>query len=140
MLVNSQGQRLSFTLSSGYQSMQDVLTILREEALKAGLEFRIEVLDGTASWKKVQEKQHDIHFSAFGAFLEMYPRYWEHYHSDNAYDQAFLEDGSVNPERQVKTQTNNLETFAIPGNGRDDRALPRLRGQAGDDRSGSSHV
>ena len=113
VLVNSEGQRLSFTLSSGYQSMQDVLTILREEALKAGLEFRIEVLDSTASWKKVQEKQHDIHFSGFGAFLEMYPRYWEHYHSDNAYDQAFLEDGSVNPERQIKTQTNNLETFAI---------------------------
>jgi microcin C transport system substrate-binding protein len=113
VLVNSEGQRLSFTLSSGYQSMQDVLTILREEALKAGLEFRIEVLDSTASWKKVQEKQHDVHFSGFGAFLEMYPRYWEHYHSDNAYDQAFLEDGSVNPERQIKTQTNNLETFAI---------------------------
>jgi microcin C transport system substrate-binding protein len=113
VLVNAAGQRLSFTLSSGYQSMKDVLTILREEALKAGLEFRIEVLDGTAAWKKVQEKQHDIHFSAFGVFLEMYPRYWEHYHSANAYDQAFLEDGSVNPERQVKTQTNNLETFAI---------------------------
>lgn len=113
ILVNDAGQRLSFTLSSGYQSLKDILTILKEEAAKAGLEFRIEVLDGTASWKKVQEKQHDIHFAAFGVFLEMYPRYWEHYHSDNAYDQAFLEDGSVNPDRKIKTQTNNLESFAI---------------------------
>jgi microcin C transport system substrate-binding protein len=114
ILVNAEGQRLSFTLSSGYQSMKDILTILKEEAAKAGLEFRIELLDSTASWKKVQEKQHDIHFSAFGVFLEMYPRFWEHYHSDNAYDDAFLEDGSVNPDRKIKTQTNNLETYADP--------------------------
>jgi microcin C transport system substrate-binding protein len=112
ILVNEAGERLAFTLSTGYQSLKDVLTILKEEAAKAGLEYRIEVLDGTAGWKKVQEKQHDIHFAAFGVILEMYPRYWEHYHSVNAYDQAFLEDGSVNPQRQVKTQTNNLETFA----------------------------
>jgi len=113
ILVNDAGQRLAFTLSSGYQSMKDVLTILKESAAKAGLDLRIEILDGTAGWKKVQEKQHDIHFSAFGVFLEMYPRYWEHYHSDNAYDQAFLADGSVNPQRQIKTQTNNLESMAV---------------------------
>ena len=43
----------------------------------------------------------------------MYPRFWETYHSDNAYDDAFLEDGSVNPGRQLKTQTNNLEALSI---------------------------
>ncbi len=114
ILVNDAGERLSFTLSSGYQTMKDILTILKEEAAKAGLDLRVELLDSTASWKKVQEKQHDIHFSAFGVFLEMYPRFWEHYHSSNAYDDAFLEDGSVNPERKVKVQTNNLEIFADP--------------------------
>ena len=113
ILLNGAGEKLAFTLSTGYQSLKDVMTILKEEAAKAGLEFRIEVLDGTAGWKKVQEKQHDIHFSAFGVILEMYPRFWEHYHSDNAYDRAFLDDGSVNPERQLKTQTNNLEAFAV---------------------------
>jgi microcin C transport system substrate-binding protein len=113
IFVNENGQKLAFTLSSGYENMKDVLTILKEEASKAGLEFRIEVLDGTSGWKKVQEKKHDIHFSAFGVGLEMYPRFWETYHSDNAYDDAFLEDGSVNPERQLKTQTNNLEALAI---------------------------
>ncbi len=114
ILVNDAGQRLAFTVSTGYTTMKDVLTILKEQAAKAGLEFRVEVLDGTAGWKKVQEKQHDIHLAGFGVFLEMYPRFWEHYHSDNAYDKAFLEDGSVNPERKIKTQTNNLETFAMP--------------------------
>jgi microcin C transport system substrate-binding protein len=62
----------------------------------------------------VQEKKHDIQYTGFGGFLEMYPRYWEHYHSDNAYDEAFLADGSVNPDRKIKTQTNNLEELAIP--------------------------
>ncbi|MCB1647379.1 MAG: ABC transporter substrate-binding protein [Pseudomonadales bacterium] len=113
VLVNADGQRLSFTLSTGYEALKDVLTILKEEAIKAGLELRLEVLDGTTGWKKVQEKQHDIHFSAFNVSLEMYPRFWETYHSDNAYDDAFLEDGSVNPDRKVKTQTNNLEELAI---------------------------
>ena len=113
ILVNAEGQRLAFTVSTGYQTMKDVLTILKEAAAKAGLEFRVEVLDGTAGWKKVQEKQHDIHLAGFGVFLEMYPRFWEHFHSDNAYDDAFLDDGSINPERKIKTQTNNLETFAV---------------------------
>ena len=112
ILINDKNQRLTFTLSTGYEALKDILPILKEEAAKAGVEFRIEVLDGTAAWKKVQEKKHDIHFSAFGVGLEMYPRYWETYHSVNAYDQAFLEDGSVNPDRKVKTQSNNLEIVA----------------------------
>ena len=113
ILVDNAGRRLSFTLSTGYEALKDVLTILKEEAIRAGLEFRIEVLDGTAGWKKVQEKKHDIFFSAFGVALELYPRFWETYHSVNAYDQAFLADGSVNPARQPKTQTNNLEVLAL---------------------------
>ena len=112
ILRNAQGQRLAFTLTTGYERMRDVLTILREEAAKAGLEFRIEVLDSTAAFLKVQEKQHDISFTAFNVGPEMYPRFWDWFHSDNAYDQAFLEDGSVNPDRQLKVQTNNLEALA----------------------------
>jgi len=113
ILVNDKGDRLTFQLTTGYEALKDILTILREEALKAGVEFRIEVLDGTASWKKVQEKQHDIQFSAFNVSPEMFPRYWETNHSANAYDNAFLADGSVNPDRKLKTQTNNLESMAI---------------------------
>ncbi len=114
ILVNENGERLSLNFSTGYEAYKEVLTILKEEALKAGLELRVEVLDSTSGWKKVQEKKHDIHFVAFAVSLEMYPRFWETYHSDNAYDVPYLEDGSVNPDRKVKTQTNNLEVMAIP--------------------------
>ena len=115
ILVNAEGQRLSFTLSTGYRTFQDMLTILKEEAAKAGLEFRLEVLDNTAGWKKVQEKKHDISFSALNVSPEMYPRYWETYHADNAYDVPWLPDGiTPNPNREIKTQTNNLQSVAIP--------------------------
>ena len=114
ILERADGTRLAFTVSSGYEALKDVLTILKEEAAKAGIEFRVEVLDATAGWKKVQEKQHDIHFSAFGYALELYPRFWETFHSDNAYDKAFLDTGAINPDRKPKPQTNNLETLAIP--------------------------
>jgi len=112
ILVNEQGQRLAFTVTTGYESLRDILTILREEAAKAGVEYRIEVLDQTAAWQKVQEKQHDIAFVALGVGVEMSPRFWDTMHSDNAYDDAFLADGSVNPDRQVKVQTNNMEVLA----------------------------
>jgi microcin C transport system substrate-binding protein len=115
ILVNEDGQRLSFTLSTGYRTYQDMLTIVKEEAAKAGLEFRLEVLDGTAGWKKAQEKKHDITFSALNVSPEMYPRYWETYHADNAYDVPWMEDGvTPNPSRKIKTQTNNLQSIAIP--------------------------
>lgn len=114
ILVNDQGQRLSIQLTTGYEHYKDLLTILQEEAIKAGLDLRIEILDRTASWKKAQEKKHEIMFAAFNVGPEMFPRYWETYHSKNAYDKAFLDDGSVNPERQPKVQTNNLQTIAYP--------------------------
>jgi microcin C transport system substrate-binding protein len=112
ILVNDRGQRLSFTLTTGYENFRDILTILREEAQKAGLEFRLEILDHTAAFKKSQEKQHDLMFTGFNVSPEMYPRYWEYFHSNNAYDRPFLEDGSVNPERRIKVQTNNLFSLA----------------------------
>lgn len=114
ILVNDRGERLSFVLSTGSEALAGVLTILREEARKAGLEFRIEVLDASTNWKKVQEKNHDITFSAFGVSVELFPRYWETYHSSNAFDVPFLADGvTPNPERRVREQTNNLQSIAI---------------------------
>ena len=111
ILRNAAGERLSFGLSTPYSNLKDILTILKEEALKAGLEFRIEVLDMTAGFKKANEKKHDIQLTGLNVG-DRYPRYWETYHSDNAYDKAFLEDGSVNPDRKIKVQTNNIESLA----------------------------
>ncbi len=115
ILRNARGERLSVTLTTGYEALAPLLTILQQEARKAGLDFQVEVLDSSAAWKKIQEKNHDIAFSAFGVGVELYPRYWETYHSINAYDQPYLADGRTpNPERKPKVQTNNLQSLAIP--------------------------
>jgi len=112
ILVNEQGERLAFTLTTHYDRFADVFTILKEEAVKAGLEIRIELTDGASGFRKSQEKQHEMYFVSFNARPGMYPDYWQYFHSDNAYDDAFLDDGGVNPERKVKPQTNNLQGVA----------------------------
>ncbi|MGA3008456.1 MAG: ABC transporter substrate-binding protein, partial [Opitutaceae bacterium] len=96
ILVNEKGERLSFKVTTGYDYMRDVLTILRQEAAKAGLELDIEILDGTTAVKKIEEKHHQIAFIAFNTGVEKYPRFWETYHSSNA----------------NKPQTNNLTNTA----------------------------
>ena len=113
ILLNAQGNRLAFTLSTHYTRYTDVFTILKEEAAKAGLELRIEMMDSAAGSRKSSEKQHDIYFMSYSPALTLMPALWEFYHSANAYDKAFLEDGSVNPERKLKVQTNNLESIAV---------------------------
>lgn len=114
ILRNAAGQKLTFQLTSGYESMKDILTILKEEGLKAGVEFRLEVLDNSAAWKKVREKKHEIQFTAFSPFNEPFPRFWEFFHGENAFDVPYLEDGTPNPERAVKVQTSNYFGFADP--------------------------
>ena len=104
ILVNEAGAKLSVSLTTGYTTLKDALTIIKEEAAKAGLEFRLQIMDNTAGFKLAMEKQHEIHFMAWGYGAEMYPRYWETFHSVNAY----------NPDGSIKTQTNNLNSMNIP--------------------------
>lgn len=110
---SSRTQVLEFTLSTGYSTLRPEFLVLQQYAAKAGLKLNIEILDGTVAWKKLQEKRHELTYFAFNVSPEDYPRFWEPYHSDNAYKpSAFLPDGSINPERQIKTQTNNVTMTA----------------------------
>ncbi|MGH8021419.1 MAG: extracellular solute-binding protein [Opitutaceae bacterium] len=126
VLTNAQGQRLSFTITTYADTLRNMLPILKQEALKAGLEFNIEILDQTTGWKKVQEKQHEIALVALSRSVELYPRYWEMYHGSNAYEDAYIgPDGQFvekfslgkpnpNPTR-IRVQTNNMTETFIPG-------------------------
>jgi microcin C transport system substrate-binding protein len=114
VLVDAGGHRLSLTITSIYKPYQDLLVILKQEALKAGLEFNLEILDQTTGYQKEAEKRHQITLTAFGRGVEMYPRYWENFAGENAYDVPYLPDGSPNPARKVKPNTNNLSSVAIP--------------------------
>jgi len=83
ILRHGNGDRLSFTLTTRDGPWRHILPILREEARRAGLEFRLEVLDGTSVFQKVMEKNHEINFGGYSIGLP-YPRYWEFWHSVNA--------------------------------------------------------
>jgi microcin C transport system substrate-binding protein len=106
---NAAGQRLSFTITTGYKRLAESLTIIQQEARKAGVEFRLEIMEPTAAWKKIDEKKHEISFGAKNTSVELYPRYWETFHGAN----AFKPDGSVQTETNNETQTNDPKLNAL---------------------------
>ena len=125
VLINAAGQRLAFTITGWGETRRDLLTILKQEALKAGVEYRLEILDSTTAFKKIQEKNHEIALVALGGVNELYPRYWETFHGSNAYSDAYFDEtgqpvmsyfkGTPNPEpTQVRAQTNNMTSTFIP--------------------------
>ena len=99
--VNDKGQRLSFRVTYGAPHHSDRLTVLKEEAKKAGLELTLQLLDPNASFKTMLEKKHEIAYSGWGAMFR--PQYYGQYHSDNAH----------------KPQTNNFSNT-------DDKELDKL--------------
>lgn len=111
ILVNSQGKRLSFTFTTAYKRLEEVMTILKEEAKKAGVELNLEIMEMTAAWKKVDEKNHELALAALNTSVELYPRFWEPYHSDNAYkepkEQRYDADGNLRSGLTPKPTTNN---------------------------------
>lgn len=128
ILVNQSGERLSVELLTGYKHLEDVLVVLREEAKKAGLDLKLKILESTAAWKTASEKKHQVVFSAFNSFVELFPRFWEPFHSDNAYSpagsQKFDADGVLRPDVVIKTDTNNYTQTAVP---EIDRLIDRYR-------------
>ena len=84
------GKRLSFTITYSQKHHNDRLVIIKEEARKAGVELKLQLLDGTAAFKKILEKKHQISWMGWGTGFR--PAFWQHYHSDNAH----------------KPQTNNI--------------------------------
>ncbi|HEY2573480.1 MAG TPA: extracellular solute-binding protein [Verrucomicrobiaceae bacterium] len=105
---NAKGERLSFTITNSYKVLEPALVVIKEEAKKAGVEFNIETPEVTASWKKFNERKHDIAFTAFNVSVEMYPRFWEDWHSINAYKK----DGSIQPDTNNFTMMNDKELDA----------------------------
>jgi len=108
ILVNSQGKRLSLSLSCPDQALfMQACLMLKEEAVKAGLEIKLDSMDITQLYKKLDQKNHEMCVAGWGA-SPPYPRFWEYYHSDNAW--------KVQPDgtRKVVPDTNNTTMTADP--------------------------
>ena len=90
------GQRFSVEVTYGFEGHTPRLVVLKEEAKKAGVELRLQLLDSAASFKKFLEKKHDVAWMPWSTGLR--PAFWQHYHSANAH----------------KTQTNNITNTDDP--------------------------
>lgn len=78
-----EGQRFSVTVTYGFEEYMPQLVVLKEDALKAGIELELEKLDSTATFKKILEKKHDVAWMGWSTSLR--PSYWQGWHSDNAH-------------------------------------------------------
>jgi microcin C transport system substrate-binding protein len=91
ILVHSRTQApLSFTLTYGVPTHTDRLLILKEDALKAGLDLKLKLMEGGMAFKSLIQKQFELGHTAWGP--RSFPDFWGKYHSENAH----------------KPQTNNI--------------------------------
>jgi len=94
---NRDGERLALRVTYFSDAHTPRLVVIKEEARKAGVELRLQLLDPSAAFKQIMEKRHQIAWMGWsGGGLS--PRYWEFFHSDNAH----------------RPQTNNITNTADP--------------------------
>jgi len=105
VLINDKGERLSVTiLHRKTEMVQKVMQRLKEEAIKCGLEYKLEGLESTSYFQKATQKKHQIASVAFSVTPPI-PDHYQAWHSKD----AFMEDGKT-----PKPNTNNLTSFADP--------------------------
>lgn len=103
--MNEQGQKLAFTITYAKSAFVDqIMQRLKEEALKAGVEYKLDGLDGTESFQKSSQKKHQIAFAAWG-ITPPFPDYFEFFHSSDAFEPG---------TRTPRAMTNNIFTYANP--------------------------
>jgi microcin C transport system substrate-binding protein len=105
ILKDKDGRRLSFTITYAKRPTYDAwLLRLKEEAKKAGVEFKLEGMDSTAAFGKIQRKEHEIAMMGWQGQLP-FPDFYQGFHSSEAY-----EPGTNKP----KPMSNNISSFADP--------------------------
>ena len=105
ILVNGRGERLSITiLHRKTETVQKVMQRLKEEAVKSGLEYKLEGMDSTAFFQKASQKKHQ----AASIALNAQPPFPDHFQSFYSKD-AYMPDGKT-----PRPNTNNFCSFADP--------------------------
>jgi len=105
ILRRPDGTRLSFSLSYIRDQITDQISQrLKEEAVRAGLEYRLNPADGTTHYQHVMQKKHDLTYWGWG-ITPPYPDYYQHFLSEF----AFESDGKT-----PKPMTNNISSYASP--------------------------
>lgn len=82
ILQDNKGQPLTLTITYTTAEHAQRLTLLREEAKKAGLNLELNLMDASAGFKSMLEKKHQSAWMAWSG--GRYPAYWEFFHKANA--------------------------------------------------------
>ncbi len=86
ILRNAEGVRLSIAITyTKIPVVDNIMQRLAERAKLAGLECRLDGMDGTANFQKVMNKKHEAAFWGWG-ITPPFPRYYEGWHSSTAYE------------------------------------------------------
>ncbi len=86
ILRNAEGVRLSIAITyTKIPVVDNIMQRLAERAKLAGLEYRLDGMDGTANFQKVMNKKHEAAFWGWG-ITPPFPRYYEGWHSSTAYE------------------------------------------------------
>jgi len=94
--INDKAERLTFAITYSTRFHTPRLAYLKEQAKLAGLEFTLNLIDGSSAFKYVSDKKHEISFHSMSSGSQ--PQYWEYLHSANAH----------------KTKTNNFTNYSSP--------------------------
>lgn len=97
-ILTKDGERLSLRINYSASHHTDRLVILAEEARRAGIEFKLQLLDSTTSFKQILEKKHQLAWMGWGT-VGFSPTYYSQYHSD----------GANKPQTNNITNTDNPE-------------------------------
>ncbi|MBK1828381.1 ABC transporter substrate-binding protein [Haloferula rosea] len=105
ILMNDKGRRLSFTVNHvKHPTLDPMLLRLKEEAQQAGVEYKLEGMDATASFQKTSKKEHEIALAGWG-ITPPFPDFYQQFHSKEAY---------LPGTRKPRPATNNISVFADP--------------------------
>lgn len=105
--VNKNGQKLTFAITYGVPMHSPRIAYLKEQAKQAGLDFTLNLVDGSSAFKYILEKKHDLAFLNMGA--GEIPSYWEYLHSDNAKPQTNNHSNYSSPEMDAQVNAFNAE-------------------------------
>lgn len=104
ILRNAAGQPLSVSLTLTMDEVrQRMMRRIAESARRAGLEIRLNVLDGTAAYREVQEKKFQMTFTGWG-FQPPVPDFYQYLNSSMAYE----------ANGTLKQNTNNVFSWRDP--------------------------
>lgn len=111
--VNDKGERLSFELLYSSEHLTQRISVLKEDAKKAGLEIVLNNMTEGA-FTILLEKKHEAFFLGMSTFI--IPLNWQYFHSDNAKPQTnnffMIEDDELDNLVDMYKNESNLQKMA----------------------------